>query len=135
MSVSMGGNARVLVVEDSPDLRDLLGLQLQFGGYEAICAHDGAEALSRIENVDPAIVLSDVLMPAMSGTELARRLRTIPRFAETPVVLYTGINADDAELVETAAMPNVHVISKGASMMALLATVGELLRTQVSGLP
>src|ERR1039458_6686327 len=94
MTSETGSGRRVLVVEDSADLRELLTLQLTFGGYDVVCSDDGVAALELAQRFEPDLVLTDVLMPRLSGTDLTRHLRAMPPFATLPVVLYTGINAE-----------------------------------------
>jgi len=125
---SQGGAAqRVLVVEDSPDLRKLLTLQLTFGGYAVICADNGVEALQLADTSDPDMLLTDVLMPMLSGTDLLRRLRAMPRFSSLPVVLYTGMNVDASEDIrEALLLPLVRCVQKGAAMSVMLEALAEL---------
>ncbi len=81
-------NTPVLLVDDEPGLRKVLGIALTDLGYDVIMAADGKEALGLFEHRLPAIVLSDVKMPGMSGIEL---LQAIKRFRpETEVIMITG---------------------------------------------
>jgi CheY-like chemotaxis protein len=66
----------ILVVEDVKHVRDLLVLTLRFQGYEVIAAADGEEALQRIAQHRPSLVITDILMPRLDGYALAYRLRT-----------------------------------------------------------
>jgi signal transduction histidine kinase len=81
-------NTLILLVDDEPGLRKVLGIALTDLGYQVIMAPDGKEALRLFEFRLPPIVLSDVKMPGMSGIEL---LRAIKRFRpETEVIMITG---------------------------------------------
>jgi CheY-like chemotaxis protein len=73
------GNARVLVVEDEPAVRDLAQRLLAAAGYDVLVAADGPEALRVVAGSDPPVdlVLTDLIMPGMSGRDLARHLRTL----------------------------------------------------------
>jgi two-component system KDP operon response regulator KdpE len=68
---------RILVVDDAPMVRTVTRRMLESGGYEVIEAADAAEALRLFEQERPRVVLSDVVMPGMRGTDLARALRAI----------------------------------------------------------
>jgi two-component system response regulator RegX3 len=65
----------VLIVEDEESYRDALGFMLEREGFEVIMAADGAEGLAQFERHGADIVLLDLMMPGLSGTEVCRRLR------------------------------------------------------------
>ncbi|MGI8334708.1 response regulator transcription factor [Actinomadura scrupuli] len=68
--------ARILVVDDEPAVRESLTSSLTFEGYEVVEASDGVEALERVAEAEPDLVVLDVLMPRMDGLTTCRRLRT-----------------------------------------------------------
>src|SRR4051812_49539679 len=68
-----GESARILIVDDHEDNVELLRARLEAWGYTPECAGDGAEALMKIEQSPPDLVLLDVMMPKMDGIEVARR--------------------------------------------------------------
>jgi putative two-component system response regulator len=82
---------KVLVVDDQPKNREMLGHALQLKGYEVCTAEDGASALEAIRLENPDIVLLDVLMPGMDGFEVCRQVKANPLTRLTPVVLVTGL--------------------------------------------
>jgi chemotaxis protein histidine kinase CheA/CheY-like chemotaxis protein len=82
---------RVLVVDDSPVIRDLISEMLVAGGIEVEVAPEGGAALSIIDAAQPDLVLSDVEMPGMDGFELLRRIRS--RWQHLPVVMLTTRNS------------------------------------------
>ena len=65
----------VLVVDDDPDLMELVRVMVATSGYEVRCASNGREAIQRVEEKRPAVVLLDMLMPVMDGWQCARELR------------------------------------------------------------
>ena len=75
---------RVLVVEDEPDLTELLAFNLQAGGYKVETANTGARALAEIETFVPDVVLLDLMLPDMLGTEICRRIRAQADKAHRP---------------------------------------------------
>jgi CheY-like chemotaxis protein len=83
------GHPDVLVVEDDPDLLEIVQLMLRLSGYPVRGAANGKEALQAIEQRKPAVVLLDMLMPVMDGWECARELRA--RYGDTvPIVVVTA---------------------------------------------
>jgi CheY-like chemotaxis protein len=66
---------RILIVDDDENLRWVLKTQLDEAGYDAITATDGEQALALIEKQRPALVLSDLRMPGLSGMDLLHRMR------------------------------------------------------------
>jgi CheY-like chemotaxis protein len=81
---------RLLVVEDEPEVRRFMGTMLEFAGHDVTCVGSGAEALLELAAQPCDVIVSDLMMPAMSGIELIRRLRE--RGDLTPVILVTGRN-------------------------------------------
>jgi CheY-like chemotaxis protein len=83
--------ARVLVVEDGPELRALLEFRLRQSGHQVVSAASGEEALGVLaEKEAPDVAVLDVLLPGMTGLELHSRLRQDPNFARVPVVFLSG---------------------------------------------
>ncbi|HLS28936.1 MAG TPA: ATP-binding protein [Opitutales bacterium] len=80
----------LLLVEDYPDMRHYLKLNLE-AGYRVTEAQDGQEALAAIARRKPAIVLSDVMMPRIDGLELCRQIRSNPETADLPILLLSAI--------------------------------------------
>ena len=81
---------RLLVVDDEPNLLVAVGACLRSEGFDVVTARSGAEALVRVAESVPDLVVSDVRMPGMDGYQLARQLRASPRTALTPVVFLTA---------------------------------------------
>jgi two-component system, OmpR family, phosphate regulon response regulator PhoB len=84
----------VLVAEDDPDIRELIELKLEMIGLSVESVADGPAALAAAERRPADLVLLDVRMPRMDGFEVCRRLRATPQYADTPVVMITGLVAD-----------------------------------------
>lgn len=94
----------VLVVDDDPDILGLVRLRLERSGYEVVAAHDGIEALERVNERAPDLAIVDVMMPRMDGHELTRALRdrddtaTIPILVLTAAVQNADVESADAHL-------------------------------------
>jgi two-component system OmpR family response regulator len=86
----MSARKKVLVVEDSADIRRLYAIGLNHRGYEVKLAANGAEALDRIETEKPDVILLDLLMPIMDGWEVMERLNPPGSGLCIPVVVISG---------------------------------------------
>ncbi len=80
----------ILVVDDNRDNVEILRAFLESRGYTVAEAPDGATALARMEQVKPALVLLDVMMPGMDGWQVCRTIKNHPDFASTKVVMVTA---------------------------------------------
>lgn len=85
--------AKILVVEDEPDMRFLLRLTLEGAGHQVTEARDGSVAWGQIQKSRPDLVVTDLMMPVMNGQELIKRLRADPETASIPV-LVVSVRAD-----------------------------------------
>ena len=81
---------RILVADDETDIRNILRRLLLSEGFCVCEAGNGIEALAAAEHCDIDLILLDITMPRMSGTEAVRELRAKPRYATTPIMLMTG---------------------------------------------
>jgi CheY-like chemotaxis protein len=79
----------VLVVDDDPDIVDMTRLMLEEGGYRVIAAHSGPEALRRLEEVRPDLILLDINMPEMDGWQVLRVLKVDERTLDIPVAMFS----------------------------------------------
>jgi len=82
--------ARVLVVDDDPDIRDLVRFKLEAEGHELFTAADGEAGLAAAREHQPDLVLADWTMPRLTGIEMLARLRADPAIADIPFVLLTA---------------------------------------------
>jgi putative two-component system response regulator len=85
-------NSTILIVDDNPLGREALGDVLEPEGYIVAFAADGPEALLKASELQPDVVLLDVMMPGMDGYEVCRRLRSDERLAEMPVLMVTALD-------------------------------------------
>ena len=80
----------LLVVEDIPDILNLLEATLKFKGYRVLTAQNGEEALKIIQKEYPALIVADILMPRMDGFSLVHRLRINPDTRHIPVIFLSA---------------------------------------------
>jgi CheY-like chemotaxis protein len=112
----------VLVVDDDPDMRFMLKLLLERGGYQVNEAADGLAALQAIKAQMPDLVLTDLRMPMMDGAELIQKLRSDDGMAGLPIILITAY----AVLPATAGMAD-ETIPKPFAPERVVETVTRLL--------
>jgi CheY-like chemotaxis protein len=116
--------AAILVVDDNPDLCDMLVRLLRLSGFAAAGVEDGAAALDAVRTTPPSLVILDVTMPGMDGFDVLRALRDDPVTAGVPVVMYTALN-DASARGRAMAMGAQDYLVKGATTFhALSAVVG-----------
>lgn len=84
----------VLVVEDTASEQDLIVTYLVEGGYTVISANNGQDALKKIEGKKPDVVITDLVMPGMSGLELCRSLKKNSETKDVPIVACTSKNQE-----------------------------------------
>ena len=87
----------MLVVDDDEVIRQLISLNLELEGFEVHEASDGADALRKVTEIDPAVITLDVMMPNLDGWDAAARLRSDPATAHVKVVLLSA-RAQEADV-------------------------------------
>jgi diguanylate cyclase (GGDEF)-like protein len=90
MSGPLVNQPRILVVDDEEHIRKIVKFQLEKAGYSVDTAHDGLQALSKIEGERPDLVLLDLMMPNMDGYEVCRRLKSSYQTSHIPVIMVTA---------------------------------------------
>lgn len=118
---------RVLVVEDERDLADMLVYNLKKAGFSASSVHDGTSAVQAIMTQPPDLVILDLMLPGLSGTEVARQIRTNPATSKVPIVMLTA-RAEESDQVAGLSVGADDYVTKPFSMKVLLARVTALLR-------
>ena len=124
------GGKRVLVVDDLPDMRSLLGALLKENGYTIVEAGDGQEALALASRQPLDLMITDWMMPEMSGPELIASIRELPEKQGLPIILLTA-NADERARIEGVDTGADAFLSKPFQNRELLATVRNLLSLKV----
>ena len=125
MSRSAVPEARLLVVEDEPNIRELLSTSLRFAGFEVVTAADGATALKLAETERPDLVVLDVMLPDMDGFAVTRRLRDQGR--HMPVVFLTARDGTD-DKVTGLTVGGDDYVTKPFSLEEVVARIRAVLR-------
>lgn len=106
----------------------MLGLMLEFRGYDVALAVDGRDALDAVLARRPDAIVSDMNMPGLDGLGLCRAVRCLQTFTSLPVILWSSAEADDPRLVETVALGGVEFLSKSLAVSTIDATLRRILR-------
>ena len=124
----------VLVVDDEKDLVDLIAYNLQRNGYDVLTANGGDAAVDIATRERPNLVLLDLMLPGLSGTEVARRLKADPRTATIPIIMLTA-KSEETDVVVGLTLGADDYVTKPFSMKILLARLAGVLRRAESGAP
>jgi phosphate regulon transcriptional regulator PhoB len=86
--------SKILVVDDEPDAVELIEFNLKSAGFEVVSANDGAEAVQKAKNLQPELIILDVMLPEMDGMEVCKTLRRNPDTAKIPIIMLTAKAAE-----------------------------------------
>ena len=89
---------KVMLVEDDKGLREIYSIRLTAEGYEVVLASDGEEALATAVKEQPDLILSDVMMPKISGFDMLDILRSTPETKDVKVIMMTALSSEDQRL-------------------------------------
>ena len=123
----MADRKHILVVDDERDLLEVVVYNLNRAGYETSVATTGRDALDRINADPPDLVLLDLMLPEMSGTEVATRVRTNPVTAGVPIIMLTA-KAEEVDQIVGLKVGADDYVTKPFSPKVLLARVEAVLR-------
>ena len=118
--------ARILTVDDSPSMRQLVAVTMKRSGHEVHQAADGVEALALAKKVAFGVIISDVNMPDMDGITLVKALRGLPSYKFTPLLLLTT-EMDPEKKKQAKEAGATGWIVKPFNPEQLIATVGRVL--------
>ncbi len=126
----MSNGAKILLVDDDPDVRMAIGTVLEAEGYQLRTARDGVECLEMIRQEVPDLLILDLLMPRKDGFAVVRELRENPKYRALPIMILTAVREDASrrryELETGLAMDVQDYVEKRISPQELLRRVGKL---------
>jgi two-component system OmpR family response regulator len=125
MAQNGSGPMRVLVVDDEPNIVDVIAMALRYEGFEVDAAGSGAEALAKVRDTRPHVLLLDVMLPDMDGFEVARQLGA--ERARVPIIFLTARDATE-DRVRGLTVGGDDYVTKPFSLEELVARVRALLR-------
>ncbi len=118
---------KILVVDDSNSIRDMVSFTLKSAGFETTEAKDGLEGLNKAKSSNFDLVISDVNMPNMDGITLCQELRKLPSFKFTPILMLTTESSTDMKMRGKAAGATGWLV-KPFNPEKLLATIKRVVR-------
>ena len=92
---------KVLIVDDERDITETIKFVLEAAGYECLCAYDGEEGLNAAKELNPDLIILDVMMPKINGFKISRLLKFDTRYKDIPILMLTARSQEkDRELGE-----------------------------------
>ncbi len=119
--------ARILVVEDEPDIRELIQHNLSQDGFDVSVAPSAEEGLRRIQARSPDLVILDLMLPGMPGLDLCRRLRQDPKTQHLPLLILTA-RSEESDVVLGLELGADDYVTKPFSVRELVSRVRAVLR-------
>lgn len=118
----------ILIVDDEEDLRNLLDLAARREGFDTVVASSGTQALEILKTLRPQLVVLDLMMPDLSGTEVCRRIRATPEIAATPIIMLTARGEEIDRVVGFEVGADDYVVKSQFSVREFLLRVRAVLR-------
>jgi DNA-binding response OmpR family regulator len=117
----------ILVVEDVPNILELLDVTLRFKGYQVVLARNGEEALEKIKQERPALIITDILMPKMDGYAFVHELRSNPANLDIPVIFLSATYVTPEDKAFALSLGATQFMEKPIDTEEFLLTIAELL--------
>jgi len=122
---------KILIVDDEPDILELVEYNLKKEGYQVYVASNGKEGISVARKVHPDLIILDIMMPVMDGIEACRLMRSIPEFKNTFMVFLTARSEEYSEIAGFNVGADDY-IAKPIKPRALVSRINAILRRNVS---
>ena len=127
--------SKVMVVEDDASLREIYSIRITAEGYEVVSAGDGEEALAVAVREKPDLILSDVMMPKISGFDMLDILRSTPETANIKVVMMTALSAEDQRQRGERLGANRYLVKSQVGIEDVINTIHEVLGDRAAPAP
>ena len=124
----------ILIVEDEEDVMELIRYNLAKEGFNCDAAYNGREALKKVQETLPDLVLLDLMLPEVDGLEVCKRLKSSPQTEHIPIVMVTA-KSDEADIVKGLELGADDYITKPFSPRVLAARVKAVLRRKTTEIP
>jgi two-component system phosphate regulon response regulator PhoB len=125
---------RILIVDDEPDIVEVLEYNLRQAGFTVVTVRDGATAMAEVRRQRPDLILLDVMLPDLSGTEICKRLRRDPATETVPIVMITALGNEIDRVVGLEVGADDYVV-KPFSPRELVLRINAILRRAQGGEP
>lgn len=123
----MDKKPRILLVDDEPDLVQMVSVRLAASGYEVIPAYDGQQALDQVKQVKPNLIILDLMLPKLDGYKVCRLLKFDERTKHIPVLIFTARAQVEDVTLATECGADAY-LTKPFEAKTLLAKLQELLQ-------
>ena len=130
--MSAGVKQRILIVEDEKDLVRLLDFALKQAGFDTVAAYEGADALARIRERPPDLVVLDLMLPDIPGTEICRQLKSNSKTSAIPVIMLTA-RGEEVDRVVGFELGADDYITKPFSVREVVLRIKAILRRGMPG--
>lgn len=118
---------KIMVVEDDAALREIYGIRVTAEGYEVVSAGDGEEALATAVREKPDLILSDVMMPKISGFDMLDILRNTPETAHIKIIMMTALSSEDQRGRGERLGADRYLVKSQVGIEDVIATIHEVL--------
>lgn len=125
--MSTSAKQKILIVDDEPDILELIEYNLKKEGYQVYTARNGQEAVAEAKKVSPDLIVLDIMMPKMDGIEACRIMRTMPEFKNTFMVFLTARSEEYSEIAGFNVGADDY-IAKPIKPRALVSRINAILR-------
>lgn len=119
--------SKIMVVEDDAGLREIYGIRITAEGYDVVSAGDGEEALAVAVREKPDLILSDIMMPKISGFDMLDILRSTPETADIKVVMMTALSSEDQKQRGERLGANRYLVKSQVGIEDVINTIHEVL--------
>lgn len=127
--------AKILLVEDDKSLREIYGVRLMAEGYEIVSAGDGEEALAMAIKERPELIVSDVMMPKISGFDMLDILRSTTETKDVKVIMMTALSSDDQRARGEALGADRYLVKSQVGIEDVVRTVHDVLGDNIAPTP
>ncbi|HNX82542.1 MAG TPA: response regulator [Candidatus Omnitrophota bacterium] len=126
--------AKILIVDDEPDIIAILKLTLETKGFTVVTAYDGEECLQKVEEEAPDLIMLDILMPKAFGDSVATKIRANPVTAHTPIIFITNLPFQFLS-GKQGILENINLDSEGNCYLPKSCSEEDLMRAIRTALP
>lgn len=131
-----GGNmSKVMIVEDDNSLREIYSIRLTAEGYEVVAAADGEEALAMAVREKPNLILSDVMMPKISGFDMLDILRQTPETRDIKVIMMTALSSEDQRARGEGLGADKYLVKSQVGIEDVINSIHEVLGDKIAPTP
>ncbi len=118
---------RILVIEDEREIALILKMRLEANGYEVLEAFDGKDGLESAKSWSPDLILLDLVLPKMAGTQILNVLKGSDRYKHIPIIVVTGLTLDTESIKSCVAKADSYFL-KPFDSTELMATIADFLQ-------